>query len=87
MNDTNNLFWNFQRNLTSSTTDRLTLGVSNEDCCVAYRFAFFKKNIGDNKHTYDKSFEIVFKGLSSTTPSLQARIKSEIPDYLGDIYK
>jgi len=87
VNDANNLFWNFQRNLTSSTTDRLTLGLSNEDCCVAYRFAFFKKNIGDNKHSYDKSFEIVFKGLSSTTPSLQARIKSEIPDYLGYIYE
>jgi len=87
VNDANNLFWNFQRNLTSGTTDRLTLGVSNEDCCVAYRFGFFKKNIGDNKYSYDKSFEIVFKGLSSTTPSLQARIKSEIPDYIGDIYE
>jgi len=81
----NNIFWNFQRDLSSNTTDRLTLGFSNEDCCIAYRFAFFKKNIGNNKYSYDKAFELVFKGLTSSTPSLQKRIEAEIPNYIGDL--
>jgi len=85
LTDTNKIFWNFQRNLSSNTTDRLTLGFSNEDCCIAYRFAFFKKNNGNEKYSYDKAFEIVFKGLSSTTPSLRRRIEAEIPDYIGDL--
>ena len=65
--------------------DRLTLGIAKEDCCIAYRFAFFKKNLSSQNYSYDRAFEIVFKGLSSTTPSLRRRIEAEIPNYIGDL--
>ena len=65
--------------------DRLTLGIAKEDCCIAYRFAFFKKNLSSQNYSYDRAFEIVFKGLSSTTPSLRRRIEAEIPNYTGDL--
>jgi len=85
LSDSNNIFWNFQRNLTSKITDRLLFGLTNENCCTAYRFAFFKKNNSNQSSSYDRSFEIVFKGLSSTTPSLRRRIEAEIPDYIGNL--
>jgi len=85
LNDSNHLFWNAQKNLTTNIMDRLTLGIAKEDCCIAYRFGFFKKNLSNQNYSYDRAFEIVFKGLSSTTPSLRRRIEAEIPDYIGDL--
>jgi len=85
INESNTFFWNINRNLSSSITDRLSFGFSREDCCLAYRFAFFKKHISSNNYSYDRAFEIVFKGLSSTTPSLRRRIEAEIPNYIGDL--
>ena len=85
LNNSNHIFWNAQKNLTTNIMDRLTLGIAKEDCCIAYRFAFFKKNLSSKNYSYDRAFEIVFKGLSSTTPSLRRRIEAEIPDYIGDL--
>ena len=85
LNDINHVFWNAQRNLTTKTTDRLTLGIAREDCCIAYRFALFKKHLSNQNYSHEKAFEIVFKGLSSSTPSLRRRIEEEIPDYIGDL--
>jgi len=81
----NSFFWNLDRNLTNSINNRITMGIANEDCCLAYRFVFFKKHKENNLYDYEKAFELVFKGLASTTPSLKSRIESEIPDYIGDL--
>jgi len=85
LNSNSHIFWNTQKNITSNIRNRLTLGIAHEDCCIAYRFAFFKKHITGIHHSYDRALEIVFKGLSSTTPSRRRRIEAEIPDYIGDL--
>jgi len=76
----NHIFWNLNRNLTDKINDKATLGVGHEDCCLSYRFVFFKEF-----DSYDRVFEIVFKGLSSTSPSLQRKLKKEIPGYLNNL--
>jgi len=85
LNDTNHIFFSADRNLSSKITNKMTLGLAKEDCCLAYRFAFFKKHISSNNYNYERLFEIVFKGLSSTTPSLKEKIEAEIPNYIGDL--
>ena len=85
MNQDLHLFFNINRNLTDNLTDRFSLGLANENCCLAYRFGFFKKHENNFKYSYDRVFEIVFKGLSTTTPSLRNRIEAEIPDYIADL--
>jgi len=78
--ESKHFLWNINRNLTYSNNNKLTLGVVNEDCCTAYRFVYFKEN--DN---INRAFEFVFKGLTTTSPSLRKKIESEIPNYLGDL--
>ena len=85
LNDSSHFFGNVQGDLTSNIIDRITAGFAHEDCCIAYRFAFFKKNLSNQEYSYQRAFEIVFKGLSSTTPSLKKKIEAEIPDYIGDL--
>ena len=85
LNSDNHIFFNLNRNLSQNINDRLTTGFAMENCCLSYRFAFFKKHLSNNDYSYNKAFELVFKGLSSTTPSLKARLESEIPNYIGDL--
>jgi len=85
INETDNLFWNLSKNLTANSFDRQTIGLSRNDCCLAYRFAFFKKRLNETSYTYERAFELVFKGLSSTTPSLKNKLEAEIPNYLGSL--
>ena len=79
------VFWGINRNLDTNINDRITLGLAIENCCIGYRFALFKKHLSENHFSYERAFEIVFKGLSSTTPVLKNKIKSEIPDYIGSL--
>ena len=83
--DTDHLFLRVDRDLSSKITNKTTLGIAREDCCIAYRFAFFKNHISSTNYSYQRAFEIVFKGLSTTTPSLSKRIEAEIPDYIGNL--
>ena len=85
LNETDHLFLRVDRNLSSKLTNKNTIGFTKDDCCLAFRFAFFKNHISSNKYNYERVFELVFKGLSSTTPSLKQRIEAEIPDYIGDL--
>jgi len=84
---TNNehIFWNINRNLSLSHNDRITFGIASEDCCLAYRFAFFKTRSNESQNDYNRVFELVFKGFSSTSPSLKDKIESEVPNYIGDL--
>jgi len=84
-NDTDHLFFRVNRNLSSKITNKTTFGLARENCCLAYRFAFFKNHVSSNKFNYERLFEIVFKGLSSTTPSLRKKIEADIPNYFGDL--
>ena len=78
-------FWNINKNLTDNSFDRLTLGIAKEDCCLAYRFGLFRKKLSNGIYGFERAFELVFKGLSSTTPSLRKQIESEIPEYLVNL--
>jgi len=85
LNSIDHLFLNVNRNFTTNVNDRLTFGIARENCCLAYRFGFFKKYLSSNTYSYDREFELVFKGLSTTTTSLRRRIESEVPGYIGDL--
>ncbi|SMM98984.1 Outer membrane protein Imp, required for envelope biogenesis / Organic solvent tolerance protein precursor [uncultured Candidatus Thioglobus sp.] len=81
------LFAGVNRSLTDAITNRKTTGFAYETCCWAVRVAQIREHLtGDD---YDKitKFEMVFKGLTSSDPSLAERLKQEIPNYLVDLDK
>ncbi|MBT3195796.1 MAG: LPS-assembly protein LptD, partial [Candidatus Ruthia sp.] len=63
------------------TTSKETTGVAYESCCWALRLAHFKKSIAINDYEYATSFELVLKGLATTSPSLYKRLEDEVPNY------
>ena len=85
INETDHFFLRADRDLTADITNNVTFGLARENCCIAFRFAFFKKHRYSDKYSYKRAYELVFKGLTTTTPSLRERIEAEIPDYIGDL--
>jgi len=67
------------------TTNKETTGVAYESCCWAVRLAHFKKHISSNDYDYVTNFELVLKGLSSTSPSLYKRLEDDVPNYLANL--
>jgi LPS-assembly protein len=67
------------------TTSKETTGVAYESCCWALRLAHFKKSIAINDYEYATSFELVLKGLATTSPSLSRRLEDEVPNYLANL--
>jgi len=66
-------------------TNKETTGVAYESCCWALRLAHFKKYMGNNDYDYVTNFELVLKGLASTSPGLAARLEEEVPNYLANL--
>jgi len=85
LNSNYHIFGGINRSILNSRNNKVVAGLAYDSCCWAMRLAHFK-NINDN-NSFDKvtSFEIVFKGLSSSTPSLKRRIRSEIPFYDSEL--
>ena len=67
------------------TTSKETTGIAYESCCWALRLAHFKKHMGSTGYDYVTNFELVLKGLASTSPSLYKRLEDEVPNYLANL--
>jgi len=79
------VFAGINRSITDSITNKETTGIAYESCCWAVRLAHFKKHISDNDYDYVTNFELVLKGLATTSPSLARRLEEEVPNYLADL--
>lgn len=67
------------------TTSKETTGIAYESCCWALRLAHFKKHMGSTGYDYVTNFELVLKGLATTSPSLYKRLEDEVPNYLANL--
>ena len=85
LNSLYHFFWKVNKNLTTEITDNSIVGISRESCCIAYRFGFFKTTSNNYDHNYQRHFEIVFKGLTSSSPYLRKKLEKEIPNYIGSL--
>ena len=79
------VFAGINRSITDSITNKETTGIAYESCCWAVRLAHFKKHISGNDYDYVTDFELVLKGLTTTTPGLSKRLEEEIPNYLANL--
>ena len=75
------LFGGINKSLTNSQTNRLTAGIAFDSCCWAARVTHFNDSGKDRTN----SFELVFKGLSSTSPSIATKIQDRIPFYNANL--
>jgi len=67
------------------TTSKETTGIAYESCCWALRLAHFREHIRDSDYNYVTEFELVLKGLASTSPDLSKRLEENIPNYLANL--
>ena len=79
------VFAGINRSITDSITNKETTGIAYESCCWAIRLAHFKKHISENDYDYVTDFELVLKGLASTSPSLSKELEENIPNYLANL--
>jgi LPS-assembly protein len=79
------VFAGINRSITDSITNKETTGIAYESCCWALRLAHFKKHIGGNDYDYVTNFELVLKGLATTSPGLARRLEDEVPNYLANL--
>ncbi|MEO1916816.1 MAG: LPS-assembly protein LptD, partial [Candidatus Thioglobus sp.] len=79
------VFAGINRSITDSITNKETTGIAYESCCWAVRLAHFKKHISGNDYDYVTDFELVLKGLTTTSPGLSKRLEEEIPNYLANL--
>ena len=79
------VFAGLNRSITDSITNKETTGVAYESCCWALRLAHFKEHVSGNDYNYVTSFELVLKGLATTSPSLSRRLEDEVPNYLANL--
>ena len=79
------IFAGINHSLTDSITNKETTGITYESCCWAVRLAHFKKHLSVNDYDYVTKFELVLKGLASSTPELARRLEKNIPNYLANL--
>ena len=79
------VFAGINRSITDSITNKETTGIAYESCCWAVRLAHFKKHISGNDYDYVTDFELVLKGLTTTSPGLSKRLEEDIPNYLANL--
>lgn len=79
------VFAGINRSITDSITNKETTGIAYESCCWALRLAHFKKHISGNDYDYVTDFELVLKGLTTTSPRLSKRLEENIPNYLANL--
>ncbi len=79
------IFAGINRSITDSITNKETTGIAYESCCWAVRLAHFKKHTSGGDYDYVTDFELVLKGLTTTSPGLSKRLEEEIPNYLANL--
>ena len=81
------VFGGLNRKITKATrkgiTTEYTSGLAYENCCWAFRLAHFQadRGQGDNSNNYSTGFELILKGLGTTSTPLKGRIENTIPGY------
>ena len=87
LNDSIHFFGGLNRKITKSNrkgvTTEYTSGLAYESCCWAFRVAHFQadRGQGDNSNNYSTGFELILKGLGTTSTPLKDRIENTIPGY------
>jgi len=87
VNDNIHIFGGLNRKITKATrkgiTTEYTSGLAYENCCWAFRLAHFQadRGQGDNSNNYSTGFELILKGLGTTSTPLKDRIENTIPGY------
>ena len=84
LNNKIHFFLGTNKSLSLNKINKITAGIGYESCCWAFRLGHFKKFLGGNDWDHTTSFEIVLKGLSSTSPNFAKTLEKEIPNYLVD---
>ena len=84
VNDSIHLFGALDRNISTGKTNKETTGVTYDACCWAMRLAHFKTKSGD-RYDYGTAFEIILKGIGSSSTNLGQRIKGNIPYYNANL--
>jgi len=84
LNNKIHFFLGTNKSLSLNKINKITAGIGYESCCWAFRLGHFKKLLGGNDWDHTTSFEIVLKGLSSTSPNFAKTLEKEIPNYLVD---
>ena len=79
------VFAGINRSISDSMTNKETTGIAYESCCWALRLAHFKEHISGNDYDYVTDFELVLKGLATSTPGLSKRLEKDIPNYLANL--
>ena len=81
VNDSIHLFGALDKNITTGKTNKGTAGVAYDSCCWAMRGAYFKEGVSN----YGIGFELILKGIGSTSTNLGKRIKRHIPYYEANL--
>jgi LPS-assembly protein len=81
VNDSIHLFGAIDQNTTTGKTNKGTAGAVYDSCCWAMRGAFFKEGVSN----YGIGFELILKGIGSSSTNLGKRIKGHIPYYEANL--
>jgi LPS-assembly protein len=89
LTDTVHLFGGLDRTTSTGVTNKETTGVAYESCCWAFRLVHFKNNTGSTEtlknYDYNTGFELILKGLGSSSPNFIKRIENNIPYYQANL--
>ena len=77
VSDSIHLFGAIDQNITTGKTNKGTVGVTYDSCCWAMRGAYFDEGVSN----YGIGFEIILKGIGSSSTNLRKRIKQHVPYY------
>lgn len=78
------IFAGINRSISKSITNKETTGIAYESCCWALRVAHFKEYVNGRYDDVIK-FELVLKGLASTSSDLYKRLEEDVPNYLANL--
>jgi LPS-assembly protein len=78
------IFAGINRSISDSITNKETTGIAYESCCWALRLAHFKEYVSGVYNDVIK-FELVLKGLASTSSDLYKRLEEDVPNYLANL--
>jgi len=85
VNNNLHFFLGLNHSLTSKQTTKNIFGIGYESCCLGFRVAHFKTQKSSRNWDHVTKFELVFKGLASSSPSLRKDLENSIPNYLVDL--
>ncbi|MEC7596082.1 MAG: LPS assembly protein LptD [Pseudomonadota bacterium] len=81
INDSIHLFGAIDQNTTTGKTNKATAGVTYDSCCWAMRGAYFREGLSN----HGIGFEIILKGIGSSSTNLGKRLKNNIPYYEANL--